>query len=408
MAISNGMRVIGRGLKTTQDLFIDAMGDPLGTALPLDADKILTPSFLNHLLQHDGLTDLAQAGEISSVELLNITAASSNCNNLVIGVKWHRKQETANHIELPDTLFIKLPVKTLAVRLFMNLFGSWQLECDFYRNFSDDFPVRLPKVHAVATKRSRFVLMQENLNADSSVQLFSNVDMINGPSLERVRHCLSTFAKIHAAYADTSPAERERCLPIANHPYLSPEIRALGGVLNNKAAAICRKRVPHLFPADVAATHKRAMANWDKLIEWWFSEPLTLIHGDSHIGNFFVSGNTMGMLDWQAAHWGKGIRDVQYFLIDSLPVDILAEHEQELVRHYIKELENNGVELSFEKAWEQYRAFSFHTLFTIVTSYGLGGLTEADQVMDEVFVRAVAAIKRVKFAEWLDQMLDEK
>ena len=31
-----------------------------------------------------------------------------------------------------------------------------------------------------------------------------------------------------------------------------------------------------------------------------------------------------GMLDWQAAHWGKGIRDVQYFLIDSLPADVLA------------------------------------------------------------------------------------
>ena len=30
------------------------------------------------------------------------------------------------------------------------------------------------------------------------------------------------------------------------------------------------------------------------------------------------------MLDWQAAHWGKGIRDVEYFLVDSLPAEVLA------------------------------------------------------------------------------------
>lgn len=38
----------------------------------------------------------------------------------------------------------------------------------------------------------------------------------------------------------------------------------------------------------------------------------------------------MGMIDFQAAQWGKGIRDVQYFLIDSLPTEVLAEHEQAL------------------------------------------------------------------------------
>ena len=31
-----------------------------------------------------------------------------------------------------------------------------------------------------------------------------------------------------------------------------------------------------------------------------------LIHGDSHLRNLFVTGDRMGMLDWQAAQWAKG------------------------------------------------------------------------------------------------------
>ncbi|MEH6569491.1 MAG: phosphotransferase [Halioglobus sp.] len=93
---------------------------------------------------------------------------------------------------------------------------------------------------------------------------------------------------------------------------------------------------PGEIPTDVISAYKTSVKNWDALLDYWFSGPLSLLHGDSHLGNFFVSGEEMGMLDWQAAHWGKGIRDVQYFLIDSLPADILAAHERDLVDYYVE------------------------------------------------------------------------
>ena len=111
------------------------------------------------------------------------------------------------------------------------------------------------------------------------------------------------------------------------------------------------------------------------------------------------------MIDFQAAQWGKGIRDVQYFLIDSLPAEQLAEHEQELVRYYTEQLGLHGMTLSFDDAWEQYRAYSFQTLMTIVVSLGLGPLTEKDLLMEEITRRAVAACERVDFRGWLDQTI---
>ena len=61
----------------------------------------------------------------------------------------------------------------------------------------------------------------------------------------------------------------------------------------------------------------------------------------------------MGLLDFQAVHWSKGMRDVQYFLIDSLAPDVLARHESRLIDHYVAELARRGIALDPELARER-------------------------------------------------------
>ena len=111
----------------------------------------------------------------------------------------------------------------------------------------------------------------------------------------------------------------------------------------------------------------------------------------------------MGMIDFQAVHWSKGMRDVQYHLIHSLAPDVLARHESDLIDHYVAELARHGVALDPERAREQYRAFSFQTLMTDAVSFA-GGLTEREAVVRTVLERSAAAIERLRFAEWLDAL----
>ena len=112
------------------------------------------------------------------------------------------------------------------------------------------------------------------------------------------------------------------------------------------------------------------------------------------------------MLDFQAAHWGPGIRDVQYFLIDSLPADVLARHEQELVRYYVEQRAAHGSAIDFEQTWQDYRGLTFHALMTIVVSIGLAAMSEEqDDLMVEILRRAIAAIERVDYRGWLHQFL---
>jgi hypothetical protein len=399
MGLQANIRLFGRLLADSNQLTIDAVAEPFGRALPLTPDSVAKPQMLNRLLEEHGI-GAALGAEVSAVELLDIKSISSNCNNSVVRIE----QGASDSTRLPSTLFVKLPSTQLWTRLFCNLLGIWRNECHFYRHAASRVPIRVPQPYVVADQGSRFVLVLEDLNADGALQLFTNPDMIEGASVERAKVCLSTFASLHAAFHGLSAEERAGILPPELHPFNSPNARVLSPVLSRAAIGPCHRKAPELFPKEMVELYQQAMTKYDALMAFWYREPLTLIHGDSHLGNFFVTADRMGMLDWQAVQWAKGIRDVQYFLINSLREEVLAAHERELIEHYVAELQRHGVTLPYEEAWEQYRAYSFQTLMTSVVSLGTASMTDMDEVLQTILSRSVAAVRRVGFADWLDAL----
>jgi len=250
------------------------------------------------------------------------------------------------------------------------------------------------------------VLLLENLHEAPGTRLFTNRDMAAGTTLEQARLCLETFADLHAAWWGAEEARREALLPNAIHTYLAPGGRALTRALNAAGIAPAHRAAPDLFGERHAALCRLAISKWDALVDAWFAGPLTLIHGDSHLANCFEylheGAPRMGMIDFQGMQWCHGMRDVQYFLINSLDPERLAAHEEELIQGYVEALEKRGVALSMKDAWDRYRAYSFQTLMVAVVSLGLGSLTEREATLRTVLARGVAAVDRVGFREWLE------
>jgi hypothetical protein len=379
---------------------VDAILEPVGGALPLRPEQASSLASLDRLLAAHSLDPSVGAGRLRAVRRLEIESVSSNCNNSVLALDW---QDDDND-DLPGTAFLKLPSASLLTRAFCNLIRIWRLECRFYQKLAPKVPIRVPRAYAAGDQGSRFFLLLEDLHADPDVSLHTNPDLMKGASLGLARRCLSTLANLHAAFWGLSESERDALLESSLHPMASPHARPVNLVINHLALAPCRRRAPDIMTEDMSALFRRGMSRWDDLCGFWYSKPLTLIHGDSHLGNFFVSGETTGMLDWQAAMWAKGVRDVQYFLINSLPAEVLAVHELDLLDHYLAELGRHGVALARDEAWSQYRAYSFQTLMTHVVSLGLGTLTEQEHVMRTLLARAVTAVRRVRFADWLDEL----
>jgi len=384
-------------------LAADALGDQTGSSIPFKAQEVATPRALSRLINAGTLQPDRQPVVISTVQRQSVPSVSSNCHNLVLTI------EQAGEPTLPRSLFVKLPMEALATRWFFSIINVWRLESYFFRHVAHTLPLRTPLTYATRCQGTRFYLVQENLREDPHVELFTNPDMLAGPSLALVYRCLDTFARLHACYYGLTTEERETILPLRYHLFLSPTMGPVSRMLNRFALNPCMKKQPGVIPQEVVQAYQRSINNWDALLAYWFCGPLSLLHGDSHLGNFFVSGDEMGMLDWQAPHWGKGIRDVQYFLIDSLPVAVLAARERELVEYYVQRCGHYGAAIDLQQTWQEYRSFTFHTLMTIVVAIGFGALNEEqDVLMGEILRRAVAAVQRVDYAGWLRDFLAQR
>lgn len=382
-------------------LMRDALGDLIGTSLTYDRKRFVTATYLNRELSkelHNELSTspLTAPAAIESLKVQAIPSVSSNCCNTVISIK----PEAENG--LPNSLFIKLPMPSLATRCFLSITGSWRLESYVCRHVAPHLPLRSPITYATRCQGSRFYLIQENLNADSSVSLFTNPDMMAGVSVELAKRCIDAFARLHAHHYDLTAAERHAILPLEHHPFLGTNMRIVSRALNAAGLKPCLKALPGEIPSNVVQAYESSLKHWQLLVAHWFSGPLSLLHGDSHLGNFFVSGDEMGMLDFQATHWGKGIRDVQYFLIFSMPSEHLAAHERELVDYYVRQRAVHGTAIDPDQTWDEYRSFTYHTLMTIVVSIGFGALNEEQNaLMKEMLRRAVSGIQRVDYPAWL-------
>jgi len=373
---------------------------PAGRALPLSPHTLSDPAVFERLLRRGACGPDALALRPAAVVPTGLESPRSNCRNTIFEVTWP-SAETG----LPRSLFVKQPCADFPTRLFANVIGFWKTECAFCRNLAQDAAIAMPRIYAVVEQRSRFALVMENLLERPDTRLFVNRDLLDGADVARARRCLRTLARLHAGFSGRTPAERESGLPLALHPFLSPSLAPIILAVNRLAVAPCRRRAPDTFDEASAALYRRALAHWAILSDAWYREPLTLVHGDSHLGNFFESADEMGMIDFQGAHWSQGIRDVQYFLVNSMRPDRLAAHERDLVEGYAEEVTHLGAPLAAAQAWEQYRGFSFQTLMTAVVSLGLGSFTDSDAVMRAMLERAVAATRRLDFEGWLDARL---
>ncbi len=394
----------------------DRVEEGLGRALPRTAHQLARPEVVGELIRNATPAGQPSLPPVRSVALPGIEFESSNCSNFLLDLEFEPEGDSELDSErgeggtrsLPKTLYAKIPCAALSTRAFANAVGFWQVEATFCQRIASRVPIRVPRVYGVARRGARFVLLLENLQEIPGVRLFINRDMAAGTTLERARMCLATLAELHAEFWGWTEGQREALLPVALHTYLAPGGRAMTRALNAASIAPAHKAAPDLFTKRHADICRLAIQKWDALVESWYSEPLTLIHGDSHLANCFEyptpNGPRMGMLDFQGLQWCKGIRDVQYHLINSLPPEVLAVHEDELIDHYLALLGEQGIELAAEDARDQYRAFSFQTLMVAVVSIGLGSLTERDDTVRTVLRRSVAAIDRLGFGAWLEAL----
>jgi hypothetical protein len=97
--------------------------------------------------------------------------------------------------------------------------------------------------------------------------------------------------------------------------------------------------------------------------------PHVMMHGDTHLGNLYIDPDgTPGFYD-MLPHHAPAMNEISYHIPCALDLADRRRWEGALIRHYLNELERNGVQPpSFDDALRQYGVFMIRGFMTFLTN----------------------------------------
>ncbi len=319
------------------------------TPIPVEVDD-LTAAWLTQIFQTH-----APSATIDEVEVLERSSGTTGRTRLKL---------TSADERVPETVFVKLPPFTEERRALVDMVGMGVSEARFYRDVAASLPVPTPAVwHTEFDEAGGYVMVLEDLIPAGATQPTQD----EPDAADFAGQVMDTFAALHAGLCD-SP----RFDPGGDLAWIEERSRGYGAGaaldFMHHAVATIGELMPPVF-------HQLAelyLANGEQVSTLLSAGTPTLIHGDSHIGNMLRHEGAPLLIDWAMVSCAPGIRDVAYFVGNSIPPEVRREHEEALVRRYIGALAEDGVEVSFDEAWHGYRLHMITGWIAAVSTAGMG------------------------------------
>ena len=378
---AQGLGIVAREVaRTSLERFV-----PGESAVPLRSSGV-TPTWLEGTL---GL----RLGAIRSVEVLSEDSGTAGRARIAV--------ESEPDVDVPEILFLKLTPANYLQRMMMQVFDLGANEVFFYQTLGEQVPVRVPHCHAalVDTRRGRNVIILEDL-ADSA--LFRDIrDPATAAQAEAV---VDAMADQHAAFWGTDRFTGD----LRSMTGRSAAANFLGDIVRKRFLGNMKGQAADIVPESVKRQGTIFFERSADIDAMWASEPQTVLHGDTHLGNLFFEGDDPGFIDWQVARAGAGIRDVAYFASSSLDIDVRRAVERGLVERYAARLDKAGVEVEVDRLWTLYRAGATEFYTSAVAASEAGERAQDPEVCRVGVERAAATCEDHDSFGILEALIDGK
>jgi hypothetical protein len=282
-------------------------------------------------------------------------------------------------------------------------------EARFYAELAPQLSLRVPEVHvaAVGADEREFILLMEDLDA-AGCQISDGTWGIKRDGAAQV---LEDLAVMHVRYED--PARRA-----AEAAWVPPY--GAGGTYAAERLQYALDHHRDRISAEFAAVCELYIAHRLAVHDLWTGPDVTVVHGDTHIGNVFLDGADdraeldnprVGFYDWGVIHLDQPLRDVSYFLQMAMQPDDRRAHEEELLRHYLDaRTALGGALITFADAWAQHR---LRASYTVVASCQVVTFPVDISPQREVFAnafleRSEAAVQDLDAVDSLTTALKER
>jgi Phosphotransferase enzyme family len=218
-------------------------------------------------------------------------------------------------------------------------------EADFYDKIASHVPMRLAECVAGIVNREAqqgLIIMRDLVAGGARM-----CSALNTFDADEVAGTLDQLAGLHAGAAllEGAPWIDHRIANMAGRPHLSPaDIQQLfdGPRGDGLSKATCNAECL------IRALKELAVRDAER--------PHTIIHGDCHAGNVYLTDRGPGFLDWQLVQRGSWALDVAYHINALLPVAVAEKEDANLLRYYLDAARQKGANVPrFDEAQAQYR-----------------------------------------------------
>lgn len=316
--------------------------------------------------------------QADAVELLG--RSSGTTGRALLRIAW------APGASLPERVFAKLPPADAAQAHLVASTDMGRREARFYAEVAARAPVRVPTRlwSGWGEDPTQYLMLLEDL-AGSSCDFPRGSD----PAiLEYTGALMDELACLHARFADWPQHFA------LHYPWVQRSMRNdWGRRLVQAGLEAFRDEAPPEF----AALGELYVAHMDACNEIMDRGSHTLIHGDCHLGNLFRDprqGGRPGFLDWACVSHGPGLRDVAYFLCNSIAPELRRREERALLERYRAGLERGGVTVpAWDETWRDYRLLALVSWVSATTTAAVGSRMQPLRIGLRAIERTTAAVQ---------------
>jgi aminoglycoside phosphotransferase (APT) family kinase protein len=301
--------------------------------------------------------------------------------------------EAGRNAGLPVHIFAK-STRSFVQRLTLGLAGILTGEPVFFKHLRRNLDIEAPHGYhgGVDLASGRSVSLMEDIVATKGATFCSPQTPI---SREQMEDLLANLAAMHGRYWNDPELDK--------HPWLkspSDHFYNLDKLVRiEKRAQVGAERAKEVIPEAIRAVQNDLYKGLQKSLEMASQGPTTLLHGDSHIGNTYItSAGKMGFTDWQIVLKGSWAYDVAYTMTSGLAVDARRNWERDLIAFYLEKLNaaSGGKAPDFDSAWLTYRQNTLYPFFIWLGTIGRSAIQpryQPDEVSKGIIERTATAVQ---------------
>jgi hypothetical protein len=341
-----------------------------------------------HRLTSAWLTELVGPPAVSGSEPARVLEVHAEPIGVGVGLlgTLHRLELIWSDGTEPSRVVVKGPAAGASSRAVAAMFDMHRTEVGFYRDLAAATGVAVACHHTATDEASQdFVLVLADQSGDTTF------DQLTGCPPEQASAVVTALADLHARHWDGTGLDTASWLRPLDHEDL---VDAFQAAVRATWPEVRDRFADELAP--VVPLGDRLEALVPLVAAMLARSPVTLAHGDARLDNVFFGGpGQVTLCDWQLTGMSRGVRDLAYFLTQSLTADDRLAYERPLFEQYLAQLSSRGVtDNDADQAWEDYRAGTLLGLvYAVIAGGGLDHATPRGTALIRAMLRrSVAAV----------------